>query len=130
MKQWEKLVINAIINPLTALSGETNGSLLTRQEEVEALCHELMPLLLREGFNLPEEAWVARVMDVATATAPNYSSMQQDLAAGRPTEIDYITGFILREAQPLGLHMPLLQQLYDAISHRSPAAAGISNFSI
>ena len=130
MKQWEKLVINAIINPLTALSGETNGSLLTRQEEVEALCHELMPLLQREGFNLPEEAWVSRVMAVAAATAPNYSSMQQDLVAGRPTEIDYITGYILREAQPLGLHMPLHQQLYDAISHRSPIASGISNFSI
>ena len=69
-------------------------------------------------------------MAVAAATAPNYSSMQQDLVAGRPTEIDYITGYILREAQPLGLHMPLHQQLYDAISHRSPIASGISNFSI
>jgi 2-dehydropantoate 2-reductase len=56
--------------------------------------------------------------------------MQQDLVAGRPTEIDYITGYILREAQPLGLHMPLHQQLYDAISRRSPVASGLSSFSI
>ncbi len=41
-----------------------------------------------------------------------------------------VTGYILREAQPLGLHMPLHQQLYDAISRRSPVASGLSSFSI
>ncbi len=130
MKQWEKLVINAIINPLTALSGAKNGSLLTRSDEVEALCHELMPLLHREGFSLSEEAWVARVMAVASATAENYSSMQQDLAAGRPTEIDYITGYILRLAQPMELVMPRHQQLYDAIKAREvPEALATLNSS-
>lgn len=55
------------------------------------------------------------------ATASNYSSMQQDLAAQRPTEIDYITGYILRQAQPLGLSLPRHQQLYDA-SHSGARA--------
>jgi len=55
---------------------------------------------------------------VVEATASNYSSMQQDLAAQRPTEIDYITGYILRQAQPLGLSLPRHQQLYDAIQAR------------
>ena len=111
-------MINAIINPLTALSGETNGSLLTRRAEIEALCHELQPLLLREGFAWSEEQWQARILEVVEATASNYSSMQQDLAAQRPTEIDYITGYILRQAQPLGLSLPRHQQLYDAIQAR------------
>ncbi len=118
LRQWEKLVINAIIKPLTALSGETNGSLLTRRAEIEALCHELQPLLLREGFAWSEEQWQARILEVVEATASNYSSMQQDLAAQRPTEIDYITGYILRQAQPLGLSLPRHQQLYDAIQAR------------
>ncbi len=118
MRQWEKLVINAIINPLTALSGKPNGSLLTRLDEVEALCHELQPLLLREGFALSEEQWLARVMAVIEATSDNYSSMQQDLAAHRQTENDFITGYILRQAQPFGLQLPLQEQLYDAIQAR------------
>lgn len=120
LRQLEKLVINAVINPLTALSGDTNGSLLSRQDEVDTLCHELHPLLLREGLTYSVEDWVGKVLDVAQKTAGNYSSMQQDLAAGRHTEIDYITGYLLREAQPYGIAMPTHQALYDAIKAREP----------
>ena len=114
-KQWEKLVINAVINPLTALSGERNGSLLQRQDEVEALCEELLPLLQRHGLSGDLAYWRDKVLQVARLTADNYSSMQQDLACGRPSEIDFITGFVLREAQEAKLHLPLHQQLYQAI---------------
>lgn len=115
LKQWEKLVINSIINPLTALSGEQNGALLARREEIEALCHELQPLLLRQGLPQSEEVWVEKVLQVARLTAENYSSMQQDLAHQRPTEIDYMCGYLLCQALPLGIPLPLQQQLYHAI---------------
>ena len=121
-RQWEKLVINAIINPLTALSGEPNGSLLARSEEIEALCHELHPLLLRQGFARSDDYWFERVLEVASRTASNYSSMQQDLAAGRPTEIDYLSGYLLHQARAEGLQLPLQQQLYLAIKARESAA--------
>lgn len=115
LRQWEKLVINAIINPLTALSGERNGSLLARQYEVEALCEELLPLLQRHGLSGELAFWRDKVLNVARLTADNFSSMHQDLDAGRDSEIDYITGFLLREAQEAQLHLPLHQQLYQAI---------------
>ena len=114
-RQWEKLVINAIINPLTALSGERNGSLLARGEEIADLCAELHPLLQREGFGQSEEYWVERVLLVASRTAENYSSMQQDVANGRPTEIDYLSGYLLRQARAEGIALPLQQALYQAI---------------
>jgi 2-dehydropantoate 2-reductase len=46
--------------------------------------------------------------------------MQQDLASGRLTEIDYITGYILRQAQPFGIQMPHHQKLYNAIKALEP----------
>ncbi len=118
LKQWEKLVINSIINPLTALSGEKNGSLLARREEIEALCHELHPLLLRQGLPQSEETWAETVLKVANLTRENYSSMQQDIAHGRPTEIDYLCGYLLHKAQPLSIPLPLQQQLYQAIKSK------------
>lgn len=117
-RQWEKLVINALINPLTALQDVRNGALLDQPETLETLCHELMPLLAHQGLAHDAGHWLGRVRQVLQATAGNYSSMHQDLAAGRPTEIDYITGYLLRAAQEAGLPLPHHQQLYDAIKHK------------
>ena len=117
-RQWEKLVINALINPLTALQNVRNGALLDQAAELEPLCNELLPLLAHQGLHHEAEHWLHRVWQVLRATAENYSSMQQDLAAGRPTEIDYITGYLLRTAQEAGMTLPRHQQLYDAIKHK------------
>lgn len=117
-RQWEKLIINALINPLTALQDVRNGALLTQPERLATLCQELMPLLAHQGLVHDTEHWLGRVRQVLQATAGNYSSMHQDLAAGRPTEIDYITGYLLRAAQEADLHLPQHQQLYDAIKHK------------
>lgn len=117
-QQWSKLVINAVINPLTALANIPNGKLLDHRQQVAALCRELMPLLARQGFTLPVEGWIEKVLAVARLTAGNYSSMHQDLVLGRPTEIDFVTGFLLREAQAAGLSLPAHQSLYDSIKHK------------
>jgi 2-dehydropantoate 2-reductase len=114
-RQWQKLVVNAVINPLSAVYNQPNGILLQHQAEVAALCDELQPLLVHHGLTKTAQAWCELVLQVAERTAQNYSSMQQDLANQRPTEIDFITGYLLQQAAKIDLELPLHRALYIKI---------------
>jgi len=121
---WSKLVINAAINPITALAGVTNGELLEHPalfERASAIAREVAELAARSGIALPDADPVASVGAAARATAQNRSSMLQDLERGRPTEIDAILGTVLRRAATLGLAVPACQAAYDEVRRRTTA---------
>jgi 2-dehydropantoate 2-reductase len=107
---WGKLVINAAINPLTALLRVPNGELLQRPA-----AHKLMRILAQEaaavataqGIHLPFEDAVTAAEDVARKTAANHSSMFQDIRRGAPTEIDAICGAITRTGEKFGVSTPV-----------------------
>lgn len=103
-----KLLVNLAINPLTALHRVPNGALLDPpyRAEREALVDEAWPVLRAAGLTLDRAAAQARVAAVAAATAGNRSSMLQDVLAGRPTEIDAITGALLDLAAQQGVDLP------------------------
>jgi 2-dehydropantoate 2-reductase len=111
-RQWHKLVINAVINPLSALYNQQSGILLSHQDEITRLCEELKPILAAQGFKQTADEWKTQVIQVIERTALNYSSMQQDIAHQRKTEIDYITGFLLQQAEQIELELPHHQELY------------------
>ena len=106
---WGKLVINAAINPLTALLRIPNGELLQRPA-----AHKLMGVLAQEaaavataqGIHLPFEDAVQAAEEVARKTASNHSSMFQDIRRGAPTEIDAICGAITQTGEKLGVSTP------------------------
>ena len=102
------LLVNAAINPLAALFRVTNGELLSAPHRVllDALIAEAWPVLHAHGLALDEATAHARVHAVATATAANRASMLQDVLAGRPTEIDAITGVLLGLADGVGIDVP------------------------
>jgi 2-dehydropantoate 2-reductase len=96
---WSKLIINAAINPLTALLQVPNGKLLERpaaRDLMSALAQEAASVAFAEKANLPFRDPVAFVEDVARKTAANHSSMLQDIQRGAPTEIDAICGAVVR----------------------------------
>lgn len=96
---WQKLVINAGINPYTALLDCANGDILEAPlylDTIDNLCHEISTLMVHEGLALMEpEDLRSSIETVARATAPNTSSMRADVHAGRPTEIDVINGYLV-----------------------------------
>lgn len=107
---WEKLIINCAINPLTALFDQPNGVIADDsqlREVVQAVVLETLRVACAHGVTLSEEEAIARVETVARKTAQNISSMLQDVRRGRPTEIDYINGAVVREGQRLGIPTPL-----------------------
>lgn len=114
---WHKLAINAVINPLTAIHQVENGALASREfkPKVEALCNELLQLFKRLGIAEPENGLIYRVEQVILSTAANRSSMLQDLSSGKKTEIDYITGTVLKAAKALKLNLSAHQALYKAV---------------
>lgn len=92
----KKLVINAVVNPLTALFEVRNGQLLKNPfllSLARELCKEATCVL-----SLEEAGEWENVERVAHATRNNYSSMYKDLASGQPTEIEAITGYLLKKS--------------------------------
>ncbi|AXF74901.1 2-dehydropantoate 2-reductase [Erwinia tracheiphila] len=115
---WKKLAVNAVINPLTVKYDCLNGELAHHQAEVAVLCNEVAMVMAREGQHTSPKALLAYVMDVIHSTAANTSSMLQDIRAGRRTEIDYITGYVIRRARAQGLTTPENNRLYELIKHK------------
>lgn len=115
---WQKLAVNCVINPLTVLYDCPNGELLNHQQEVAVLCNEVAMVMEREGQHTSREALLDYVMDVIHSTAANTSSMLQDIRAERRTEIDYITGYVIRRARAQGLATPENSRLYEMIKRK------------
>ncbi len=112
---WGKLVINAAINPLTALLRVPNGVLLERPEARELMglaAAEAAAVGLARGLTLPFADPVAAAEDVARRTAANHSSMFQDVQRGRPTEIDAICGAVVHAGQRVGVATPVNRTLW------------------
>jgi 2-dehydropantoate 2-reductase len=106
---WGKLVINAAINPLTALLNVTNGELLARpsaRELMGQLAREAAEVARAENIILPFADPIKAVEDVTYKTAANRSSMLQDVLRGAPTEIDAICGAIVMVAKKHHINVP------------------------
>ncbi|MFB6298248.1 MAG: ketopantoate reductase family protein [Salinirussus sp.] len=94
---WQKLAVNAAINPTTALAGIENGAVFAgpTAEIAGEAARETARVARVQGVDLADERAVRRAREVATTTASNRSSMYQDVLAGRRTEIDAISGHVV-----------------------------------
>jgi 2-dehydropantoate 2-reductase len=111
---WSKLIINVGINALTALAGLPNGRLLDFPDTkalMADLVAEAVAVAEKKGVRLTYDDPLQMVYQVAEKTGGNRSSMLQDFDRKRPSEIDFINGAIVREAQALGLQVPVNQAL-------------------
>lgn len=123
---WRKLAINCAINPLTALHGCRNGQLGTDPalaRRVRALCREIARVSEAAGRGQAVVDLETTVFGVIAATADNRSSMLQDAAAGRRTEIDYISGYLVATADALGVDAPLNRDLLARVAAIGTATA-------
>lgn len=114
---WEKTAINAGINPLTAILNVPNGALL-KIREIRELLRELVIEAVKvagtEGYRFPKSL-VELAEETCVKTAENISSMLQDIRAGRKTEIDSISGEILRRGISAMLPTPRTRTVYQLV---------------
>jgi 2-dehydropantoate 2-reductase len=111
---WRKVVTNAAVNPLTALIRRTNADLLAdapASRVADCLAREVARVATASGVRIGEDEAVKQWRAMASLTGANRSSMLQDVEAGRPTEIDAISGAVAREGERRGVAAPLNQAM-------------------
>ena len=114
---WFKLAINAAINPLTALYQINNGALSAErfQTQIIEIIIEISQVMATLGFVQEPKVLLQKVNKVIKDTADNFSSMNRDILAKRPTEIDFINGYIIKQAQKYDIPCPLNLNLFNEI---------------
>ena len=117
-EMWAKGVVNAAINPLTALWRVPNGELLTapgRRAALADLVAEAAAVAPARGITLPLADLQAHTEHICRVSAANHSSMLQDIEHGRPTEIDSINGVIVGKGRRLGVPTPLNEAVWRLV---------------
>ena len=137
--QWSKLIFNATVNTVSALTDLGHVALFAREEEPTDLGH-LVHQLVDEGKRVAEAAgvvlhedpWEMNVLAVRRGETQqsdyaHVPSMLEDVRAQRPTEVDFITGALVREAERLGVPVPLHTTMYRLVKGKEatfPAGGG------
>jgi 2-dehydropantoate 2-reductase len=117
--QWSKLIFNASVNGVSALTGLPHSPHFAAEEEFADLGH-LLHALIEEGkrvaaaagIELHEDPWEMNKIGAMTNHPP---SMLSDVRQQSPTEVDFLSGAIAREAQRAGVAAPLHTAIYRLI---------------
>ena len=115
---WLKAVVNAGINPIAALTRLRNGYLASMPmlaAATAALTTEGAAVARAEGFDISDREASEIAIKIARRTRDNRASMLQDVERARPTEIDAITGAVLRAAEKHRIPVPLNALMYSLI---------------
>jgi len=127
---WAKLVLNCAYNALSAISQLPYGRLV-QGEGIERVMrdvvNECLAVARAENVALPGDVWEA-VQRIARTMPTQSSSTAQDLARGKPTEIDHLNGYIVRKGDALGVPTPVNRVLHALVKlledRRAPAPGG------
>ena len=122
--QWSKLIFNATVNSVAALTGLPHDAHFAAEEapsDLGHLVHDLVDegkaVAAAAGVELYEDPWEMNVLATRRGSA-HYPSMLEDVEAHRATEIDLITGSLVREAERHGVPVPLHTALYRLVKAR------------
>jgi 2-dehydropantoate 2-reductase len=118
--QWSKLIFNATVNGVAALTGLPHDFHFA-EGDLGELVHELVGEGKRvagaAGIELHDDPWEMNVLATRRGSA-HHPSMLEDVRAGRPTEVELINGALVREGERLAVPTPLHEALYTLVKAR------------
>jgi 2-dehydropantoate 2-reductase len=124
--QWSKLIFNATVNGVAALTGLPHDFHFADRDHMGDLVHELMAegkrVAAAAGIELHDDPWEMNVLATQRGSA-HFPSMLEDVENGRPTEVELINGALVREAERLGVDAPLQSALYALVKGREASYA-------
>jgi 2-dehydropantoate 2-reductase len=123
---WRKLVLNAAVNPISALSGRPNGAILESGPLLriaEAAAREAAQVGVRSGYVEGGFDPIPLLKTLLEDTEENRSSMSEDLARGRRTEADAIIGAVVRAGHQIGEPVPVLEGIRALLQAAESTAA-------
>lgn len=116
---WEKAAFNAALNSLCSVTIIPQGY-LGQTAEGKELAHTIVKeaagVAKAKGIRFDLEHVLNNVDTLFTAHFDHCPSMEQDVLNKRLTEIDFINGAIVREAEALGMQVPVTKTLYYLVS--------------
>lgn len=115
---WEKVALNAALNTLAAVTGLTVGQLGGEPEMrllAERVAREVTKVARARGIAADLEVVRRALAEAYREHADHRPPMLQDLEAGRRTEVGQINGAVVREAERLGVAVPLTAMLHDLV---------------
>jgi 2-dehydropantoate 2-reductase len=115
---WEKVAFNAATNALTAVTGLNVGQLADSpggREMARTIVREVASVAVRKGIAVREGAVLATLDDAFAQHREHKPSMLQDMLRGRHTEIDSLNGAVVREADALGMRVPVTETLHQLV---------------
>jgi 2-dehydropantoate 2-reductase len=122
--QWSKLVFNATVNGVAALTGLPHDPHFAAEEHptdlgrlVRALMDEGKAVAGAAGVGFADDPWEMNVLATQRGSA-HRPSMLEDVETSRPTEVESINGALVREAERLGIDVPLQRVLYALVRGR------------
>jgi 2-dehydropantoate 2-reductase len=122
--QWSKLVFNATVNGVAALTELPHDFHFAEDARPTDLGHLVRGLMAEgvavataAGVALHEDPWEMNVLATRRGSS-HRPSMLEDVAAARPTEVDSINGALVREADRLGIEVPLHAAVYALVCGR------------
>ena len=122
--QWSKLVFNATVNGVSALTGLPHDAHFAAEAEPSDLGHLVHDLVdegervaAAAGVELYDDPWEMNVLATRRGSA-HYPSMLEDVEARRPTEVELINGALVREAACLEVDVPLHTAVYRLVAAR------------
>jgi 2-dehydropantoate 2-reductase len=110
---WLKLVGNATLNPISAVTRSTMGEMFAAQRSrdlIRTLMEEVARVAAAYGIDLP--VGIDKRMEGAAAVGAHKTSMLQDLEAGKPLETDALLGAVIELAGAKDVEVPSLRTLY------------------
>ena len=128
--QWSKLIFNATVNTVAALTGLPHVALFAKEDEPTDLGHLVHDLVeegkrvaAAAGVELYEDPWEMNVLAVrrgetAKSDYAHLPSMLEDVLARRQTEVDFITGALVAEAERVEMPVPLHTAMYRLVKAR------------
>ncbi len=122
--QWSKLIFNATVNGVAALTGLPHDAHFAAESGdsdlghlVHALVDEGKRVAAGAGVELHDDPWEMNVLATRRGSA-HYPSMLEDVEARRPTEVELINGALVREARRHAVDAPLQTALYSLVAAR------------
>lgn len=114
---WAKLVINCAYNALSAIAQLPYGEVVKGagiHDVMRDVVDECLAVAQAEGVRLPGDIH-ATVRKLVESMPGQYSSTAQDLVRGKPTEIDYLNGLVVRRGEALGIATPANRVLWAVV---------------
>jgi 2-dehydropantoate 2-reductase len=123
---WAKLIVNAAYNAVCALSRLPYGAMIASpwsREVMPQVVEEAVAVARADGVRLDADGMLERMWKIGEAMPAQISSTAQDIALGKPTEIDALNGYVVRRGAALGVPTPVNRTLHALVKLLEQATA-------